>query len=888
MKDKGKGKKVPQKVKGNIDDIMNQFGDDQMDAGFNQFEKNFNPEKEFDMPIYNNIDSQFDNFSKMLGGGDNDIDLNNINNNSNKETEDDKLLKAILGEAGINKTKKKNDDMDEVSKALKMAELNLNKKKGNDDTELLKGILSGTGGNNNKKKDDGMDELNNILNMADKNLKNKDKDEMALLGKFLTKEEMNEGNEEEKKEKKEIKKEENNKIEDKYPLQQEKIFHRINQMKSLTVLEKEIEVCKMIIAYKKKNNLESKEWENKIEQANKQLNDIKLKVENNEMDIEAYKKTIEDELKYEQKLLDVYLPKDQTSTQLQKDTIKKRINIRILVINKEIKDSSNENEEPKNEIKKEEQKEEPKNEIKEEPKDENKDPNVEKAKYIDLLLQQYLSARNYFKENELKEQEKDSINKCKDIINAKKEIQLGNIESIDLNLLPTPIKPEYIYGYSNDERTTKFKEIIAEIVKQKEEIVEKKTSYNDKLSKLKKRELEKMKDQAKQVLDSYQSKIDKFDSEIEDIKEKMKNKWIPAPDYCNMPEEEKIEKINKDIPEYTMRIHFGKTDYDKDNIYLKVKLDLGEKEMNKEVKLKSDKNFDETWDWTFEKREFKSLHRKCLEIQMERSYWYKLGGTDVKGNMKVELKNLKDSIKIEGNYKMELQSKRASPTIEIKIELRSPFVDKVYETITKEVFTIKKIYPPFNPKAAEIPGGPTIIPKKIKKEEIKPKEEEIKPKEEEIKPKEEEKPKPKPKEEEEKPKEEKPKETNKVDRSMFTEEELADIDGIDYLNSLKVLEHKLKILEDQIAKISGRTPREIMQKKVKMSCKIKLMKQQLENGDVSPKDYFTLLSQQMVHDRQLFALFKQEKDLKNAKIVAERIKIMMEEMNELKEIIKKK
>ena len=873
MKDKGKGKKIPQKGKGNIDDIMNQFGDDQMDAGFNQFEKNFNPEKEFDMPIYNNIDSQFDNFSKMLGGGDNDIDLNNINNNSNKETEDDKLLKAILGEAGINKTKKKNDDMDEVSKALKMAELNLNKKKGNDDTELLKGILSGAGGNNNKKKDDGMDELNNILNMADKNLKNKDKDEMALLGKFLTKEELNEGNEEAKKEKKEIKKEENNKIEDKYPLQQEKIFHRINQMKSLTVLEKEIEVCKMIIAYKKKNNLESKEWENKIEQANKQLNDIKLKVENNEMDIEAYKKTIEDELKYEQKLLDIYLPKDQTSTQLQKDTIKKRINIRILVINKEIKDSSNENEEPKNEIKKEEQKEEP--------KDENKDPNVEKAKYIDLLLQQYLSARNYFKENELKEQEKDSINKCKDIINAKKEIQLGNIESIDLNLLPTPIKPEYIYGYSNDERTTKFKEIIAEIVKQKEEIVEKKTSYNDKLSKLKKRELEKMKDQAKQVLDSYQSKIDKFDSEIEDIKEKMKNKWIPAPDYCNMPEEEKIEKINKDIPEYTMRIHFGKTNYDKDNIYLKVKLDLGEKEMNKEVKLKSDKNFDETWDWTFEKREFKSLHRKCLEIQMERSYWYKLGGTDVKGNVKVELKNLKDSIKIEGNYKMELQSKRASPSIEIKIELRSPFVDKVYETITKEVFTIKKIYPPFNPKAAEIPGGPTIIPKKIKKEEIKPKKEEIKPQEEE-------KPKPKPKEEEEKPKEEKPKEINKVDRSMFTEEELADIDGIDYLNSLKVLEHKLKILEDQIAKISGRTPREIMQKKVKMSCKIKLMKQQLENGDVSPKDYFTLLSQQMVHDRQLFALFKQEKDLKNAKIVAERIKIMMEEMNELKDIIKKK
>ena len=129
--------------------------------------------------------------------------------------------------------------------------------------------------------------------------------------------------------------------------------------------------------------------------------------------------------------------------------------------------------------------------------------------------------------------------------------------------------------------------------------------------------------------------------------------------------------------------------------------------------------------------------------------------------------------------------------------------------------------------------------------------------------------------------------SDKIDRSNFTEEELNDLDGIDYLNSLKVLEYKLKILEAQIAKIDGRTPRELMQRKVKLSLKIKLMKEQLDSGDVSPKDYFTLLSQQMVHDRQLFALFKQEKDLKNAKLIAERIKIMMAEMTELKDVIKK-
>ena len=77
MKGKGKvkGKQPANSVQGNIDDIMNAFGDDKMDSGFDNFEKNFNPEKDFDMPIYNNIDSQFDSFSKMLGGGGDDLDL---------------------------------------------------------------------------------------------------------------------------------------------------------------------------------------------------------------------------------------------------------------------------------------------------------------------------------------------------------------------------------------------------------------------------------------------------------------------------------------------------------------------------------------------------------------------------------------------------------------------------------------------------------------------------------------------------------------------------------------------------------------------------------------------------------------------------------------------
>ena len=86
---------------------MISFGDDNIGAGFDNLENNFNLEKDFDIPAYNNIDSQFDALSKMLGGGDDNFDITKEAKNNNKESEDDKLLKAILGQAGVKTTTKK-------------------------------------------------------------------------------------------------------------------------------------------------------------------------------------------------------------------------------------------------------------------------------------------------------------------------------------------------------------------------------------------------------------------------------------------------------------------------------------------------------------------------------------------------------------------------------------------------------------------------------------------------------------------------------------------------------------------------------------------------------------------------------------------------------------
>jgi hypothetical protein len=251
-----------------------------------------------------------------------------------------------------------------------------------------------------------------------------------------------------------------------------------------------------------------------------------------------------------------------------------------------------------------------------------------------------------------------------------------------------------------------------------------------------------------------------------------------------------------------------------------------------------------------------------------------------------------------GDYKIELVSKRTTPSINISINLRTPFADKQYETVKKEVFNVKKIFPPFNPKAASIPGSaPSKSPNNteniskdekqhtVQKEKIIEQEKkiiakpEIKAKEQLVENKiERETNNTKTEEGQTQPEQ-------KLEKNMFKEEELADVDGVDYLNSLKVLEYKLKILEAQIAKISGRTPRELMQKKIKISCKIKMFQQQMGDGDVTPKDYYNLLTQQLTHDNSLFAYFKQEKDLEKAKLVAIRIKLMNEEIAELKQYL---
>ena len=126
----------------------------------------------------------------------------------------------------------------------------------------------------------------------------------------------------------------------------------------------------------------------------------------------------------------------------------------------------------------------------------------------------------------------------------------------------------------------------------------------------------------------------------------------------------------------------------------------------------------------------------------------------------------------------------------------------------------------------------------------------------------------------------------KISASEFKEEELNDPDCISCLNTLTVLNFKLDKYEKIRNNIDGRTPKEIMQKIVKMRVKINSLENSL-GSDISPKDYEILLKFTLEHDTKLLEYFEQIGDTKKSMLVCERIPLIVKELEELMKVMPK-
>ena len=550
---------------------------------------------------------------------------------------------------------------------------------------------------------------------------------------------------------------------------------------------------------------------------------------------------------------------------------------------------------------------------------------------LDSLEKVYYSAKTYFYSNDFKEKEVDAIRKCEQISLAKEKLKNGQYKEIDVKKFPKEITPEYINGYKKEERKEKIEFIINKLKQEREDVIKRKNQKLEELKKesknVNKNDIKQFKDYAKNILENEENKIKELNKQINEMNNIINEEYIPVPDYIIENEEYKVEKVNENIPDNTLKINVSNLSYTKSNpiIILNLKSDDNIIRTN-EIKGKTNNDINNSFDWLFTEKEYKNLLRNKIEIILQRAYMFK--SNKIKGISEISLKELKSCDTAGGIVKLKMASGKSDQNIDVTINIRSAIIDKEYETAYREVLKIKKIYPKFdidgdnyiarnnqfiklsinqilneindiNDKKIETSLNENIEIKKenniinnnsnnngceIEKEDTLKINKKINPNN---------------KINNINKKKEPAKNVNninnikgqanndaKIDKNLFKEEELNDVDIIDNLNSLKVLNDRLKNLEIMIAKIDGRTPRELLQKKIKINVKIKNLENQMNEGELEPKDYLLLMEHQLKHDVLLCKYLKQENEMEKAKNVYKRIELLNQEINELKQFMK--
>ena len=544
----------------------------------------------------------------------------------------------------------------------------------------------------------------------------------------------------------------------------------------------------------------------------------------------------------------------------------------------------------------------------------NKEKIKEKLK---SLYESYYAAKTYFCSNDFKEKELDAITKLKKIIEFQNFLKEGKYKKINMKEFPDEITPQYITDYSDKERKKKIEEILNRL---NLELDDAKNSLNKKLEEIKgrtkfikKENIENFKQESKKILDIEKNRVEKIKKEIAIINEISKDEYIPIPECIIENEEYQIEKINDDIPKNVMRININNLTYSKSNPLIIINLKFDNIDMKKEIKAKNRNDINDTFDWEINEKDYKNIIRNRITILLERTYLIKKN--KIKGSCEISLRNFRDRDLIEGSHRIKMISGKDDNYIDVSIKIREPIYEKQYEISFREVLKIKRVYPKFsvegdnymnknnennkndesiNKLLEEIEGeGNKTNNNKIESKEVKDNyNNNYKNKKKDnininnniakninkindnyqnnnnIK------------------KNINNNNNEKIDKTLFKEEELNDVDCIDNLNSLKVLKDRLKKLEAQIAKIDGRTPRELLQKKIKIGAKIKNFENAMSQGEFTPQDYLLLMEHQLKHDILLCKYLKQENQVDKGQIVFTRINLLNEEINELKQYIK--
>ena len=312
------------------------------------------------------------------------------------------------------------------------------------------------------------------------------------------------------------------------------------------------------------------------------------------------------------------------------------------------------------------------------------------SEIITNRIKEYEEAKEYFLTNKLENQ----LTKCEEdlqlLLEADNKIKNDQINEIDEEKLPKDITPEYICGYSDEERFDRYYKLILIMIEQKKNLQTKFDKEINELKKLTKIQILSLEEDITKDFNAIKEEKILYDKIIFTLKTDLQNKWIPAPLYTSKNVDEKIEIINEEIPENVLRITFGKTNYEKNNpVFIKSIIIDTNYEDNFEQKIPKD--WTHIIDWKLTDEEYKNLSEKKFRFDISEK---KRGKIKYKGKCIIDLSKLKNRNDFSENANLLLESKRVGQTVEISFKIRK-CQEPIIETYKRTKSYFDKFYPAF-------------------------------------------------------------------------------------------------------------------------------------------------------------------------------------------------
>ena len=313
-----------------------------------------------------------------------------------------------------------------------------------------------------------------------------------------------------------------------------------------------------------------------------------------------------------------------------------------------------------------------------------KDSKVDWEIYINGLLNEYKEAENYFRENNLTNQEKKANDICQQIIRIKAEFDMG--KTTDLVSLPKPVIPEFIYGCTADHRNQKFNEIYTKNLNEKNKIDSTLNSIKYYLNHQGNAEL-------KQKYERNMAMLKRLNNNIVNIQNNYQNIWVRAPDIVKGLNQSIVNSNNnsiRNINSNQIKIIAKRVDNIKENLNLLISIRINEKRrINKDVSLKYEKGFNQDLLIELNAEDIKYVDQFILEISNNSNF------NRPKSNA-VNIGEIKFGKPITFNFLVSEDKMEMVNLIILFITPKSSIKSSA-SFDNKDIFNIK-FYPPFNGK----------------------------------------------------------------------------------------------------------------------------------------------------------------------------------------------